>query len=105
METLVPVLMVILIGTLALVLYFARQREELAREETLKRRIQTFVASPVPKRQANRSRRIAGTAARTSGGYHDWDPLRNLDRLAGAGRNQDAADQFPGPDDVDRSWV
>jgi tight adherence protein B len=45
METLIPVLMMILIGTLAVVLYRGRRREEVAREEALGRRITTFVPS------------------------------------------------------------
>jgi len=46
METVVPFLTVMLIGTLALVLYLGRRREELAREEALVRRIRTFLPSP-----------------------------------------------------------
>jgi tight adherence protein B len=43
METLVPFLMMFLIGTLAVVLYLGRRREEEAREQALVRRIRTFM--------------------------------------------------------------
>ncbi|MGO9055990.1 MAG: type II secretion system F family protein [Candidatus Binataceae bacterium] len=85
METLVPLLMVILISTLALVLYFARQREELAREETLKRRIQTFVASQVPKPQAIWHPARSRAPQPGLPVVIRWDPLRNLDHWLAQG--------------------
>lgn len=45
METVVPLLTVILISTLALVLYLGRRREEFARDQALGQRIRTFVPS------------------------------------------------------------
>lgn len=85
METLVPLLLVILIGTLALVLYFARRREELAREGTLEQRIQTFVSSPAPKSQAlwHQARPRAPQPGLPV--VIRWDPLRNLDHWLAQG--------------------
>lgn len=85
METLVPFLMMMLIGTLAVVLYLGRRREEVAREHALNRRIRTFVTllpREAPQPQAVRARPVPSSfpAAVTS------DLLRYVDRwLAQAG--------------------
>jgi len=86
METVVPILMMMLFGALALVHYLGRQREEAGREEALNRRIQIFVPSPPAadaKAQMDRAR------ARARPGRPmiiTWDPLRDLQRwLAQAG--------------------
>jgi tight adherence protein B len=86
METIVPLLMVILIGSGALVLYMARHREELSREAALNRRIQVLVPLPV----ASVGAKSQQARAQAQQGGHPlviaWDPLRELERwLAQAG--------------------
>ncbi len=86
METLVPILMMVLFGALALVLYLGRQREEASREEALNRRIQIFVPAP-PAADAKAQQDRARARARPGRPMIiTWDPLRNLERwLAQAG--------------------
>jgi len=79
--------MVVAVVALALVLFFARRRQDLARNQAIQRRIQTFVSSPVPKSQA---RRYQGPRGPQPGlpVVIKWDPLGNLGQwLAQAGIN------------------
>ncbi len=80
METLVPVLMVVLIGSLALAFYLSRRREEFAREEALNRRIQTLATPPQDQARRQGRPRMAGPAV-----VIRWDPLRNLGRWLAQG--------------------
>ena len=80
METLVPVLMVVLIGFLALVFYLSRQREEIAREDALNRRIQTLATPPQDQARRQVRVRMAGPPV-----VIKWDPLRNLGRWLAQG--------------------
>jgi tight adherence protein B len=82
MEYLVPFLTVMLIGTLALVLYLGRRREEHAQEQALDRRIRTFLASPAvaaPAAKAAHSR--PRPQPQTNGASIPWELLRFIDRF------------------------
>jgi tight adherence protein B len=85
METVVPILLMLMFGAVALVLYVGRQREVAGREEVLNRRIQIFVPAPAADAKAQQER----TRARARLGRPmiiTWDPLRDLERwLAQAG--------------------
>jgi tight adherence protein C len=82
METLVPFLTVVLICTLALVLYLGRRREELAQEQALNRRIRSFVPSLITVTERMPLARPRATPAPTA----TSDFLRSIDRwLAQAG--------------------
>ena len=86
METLVPFLMMMLIGTLAVVLYLGRRREEVAREQALNRRIRTFVPLLPRAGAANRRRCGRGRAVVLSGDHHIGSAAL-CRSMAGAGRN------------------
>jgi tight adherence protein B len=85
METVVPFVMMLLIGTLAVVLYLGRRREEAAREQALGRRIKTFV--PLLPRVVNQPQPVRARPLPSSFPMTvTLDLLRYLDRwLAQAG--------------------
>ncbi len=94
MEILVPFLTVFLIGTLAVVLYLGRRREELAREEALNRRIRSLAVSPLavaggaPQQVRPRPLPPAPAVAFT------WDMLRYIDRWLAQGGMKTTATRF-----------
>jgi len=82
METLVPVLTIILIGSLGVILYLSRRRDESAREAALNRRIPALV-TPAP---AQAKRQGRGRMAQPGPPVViKWDPLRNLGRWLAQG--------------------
>jgi tight adherence protein B len=80
METVIPIVMLFLMGTLALVLYGGHRREEIARNQELSRRLQRFVprrtAAAVDKPQLQRPRPLGPAVAVAM----QSDILRDLDR-------------------------
>lgn len=92
MEIVVPFLMVMVIGTLAVVFYLGHRREELARERALDRRVRPFVRSPMvvaaEKLQPVRTRPAGAGAAATS------SMLRSVDRWLAQGGMKIPAARF-----------
>jgi tight adherence protein B len=79
METVVPILILFLIGALALVLYLGRRREESARGHALDRRMKSFVrsASTAP---AVQQAQVSQQRALMAGLVSRWSAIRQLDR-------------------------
>jgi tight adherence protein B len=67
--------MVVVIGSMALVFYLGHRRQELAREQTLDRRIQSLATPPQVQTQTRERVRIAQPGPPV---VIKWDPLRNL---------------------------
>jgi tight adherence protein B len=96
MEMLVPALLLLLMGTLAAVLYGARRREELAREQALGQRLKIFVRLRTAEQMQNPVPARPGALGPAVAVAMRWDLLRSLDRWLLQGGFQIGAVPFIG---------
>ncbi|GEM_PF-1680285 len=93
MQTVFPIVMLFLMGTLALVLYGGHRREEIAREQALSRRLKILV----PQRATaglEKPQQRQGPLAPAMALAMQWNILRNLDRWLTQGGVQMGAVTF-----------